>query len=141
MIQTSQFKKEKAGLLLKDLEKALHRLVEASEQPPTVFNQDSTIQRFEFTFEAAWKLMKTIAELEGLDAPSPKRAIRQSAVLELINDPDKWFEFLDNRNLTVHTYKEEIAQKVYNSAKEFIPYTEKLVEKISNYLITDKPTN
>lgn len=130
MIQTPQLKKEKAKLLLKDLEKALYRLVEASVQPPTVFNQDSTIQRFEFTFEAAWKLMKTIAELEGLDAPSPKRAIRQSAVLELISAPAKWFEFLENRNLTVHTYKEEVAQMVYKAAKEFIPYAQKLIVNI-----------
>lgn len=116
------------------MEKALQRLIEASKQPSTVFNQDSTIQRFEFTFEAAWKLMKTIAELEGLDAPSPKRAIRQSAVMELIDDPGKWFEFLNNRNLTVYTYKEDIAQKVYKSAKEFIPYIEKLLTSIKQYL-------
>lgn len=79
--------------------------------------------------------MKTITELEGLDAPSPKRAIRQSAVLELINDPEKWFEFLDNRNLSVHTYKEEIAKKVYLAAKEFIPFVNKLILKAKNYLI------
>jgi len=39
-------------------------------------NQDATIQRFEFTFELAWKLMKTILEEEGIKVVSPKNVIR-----------------------------------------------------------------
>jgi hypothetical protein len=37
------------------------------------------IQAFEFTFETVWKLFKHIAEAEGLEAPSPKRALMQLA--------------------------------------------------------------
>jgi Nucleotidyltransferase substrate binding protein like len=33
------------------------------------------IQAFEFTFEAVWKLIKHVAEGEGLPAESPRRAL------------------------------------------------------------------
>ena len=119
-----------------DLQKAFERLKEAILLPSDVtINQDATIQRFEFTFELAWKLMKTIIEIEGLTAASPKSVIREGAVVGLIEEPKKWFEFLENRNLSVHTYKEEIAKKVYQAAKEFIPFVDKLILKAKDYLI------
>ncbi len=131
---SAKLKREKAEITAKDFEDALNRLKEASVQPPTEFNQDSTIKRFEFTFEMAWKLMKVLVELEGLEAASPKRSIRQAAVIELITEPEIWFKFLDSRNLTAHTYKERIARQVYQSAKEFIPYAENLLKSVKEYL-------
>ncbi len=118
-----------------DLQKALGRLKEAAVLPGEVtIHQDATIQRFEFTFEIAWKLMKTIVELEGLSVASPRNAIRQAATVGIIDNPSMWLEFLGNRNLTVHTYKEEVAQKVYQSAKQFIPHVEKLLISVKDYL-------
>jgi len=119
-----------------DLQKAFGRLKEAVILPSDVtINQDATIQRFEFTFELAWKLMKTILEEEGIKVVSPKNVIREGATIGLIDDPQKWFVFLENKNLSVHTYKEEIAQKVYKSAKEFISFADKLILKAKNYLV------
>ncbi len=129
-----KLKKEKITLLFKNLEKACLRLKEAARQPSTVFNQDSTIKRFEFTFEMTWKLMKALVESEGLEAASPKQAIRKAADIGIIDNPEKWFEFLGNRNLTVHTYKEEIAKKVYQAAKEFIPFVENFLQKVKSSL-------
>lgn len=118
-----------------DLIKALGRLKEAIILPAdSTINQDASIQRFEFTFELAWKLMKSIIEREGLIAVSPKNVIRQGASINLIEDPKKWLEFLENRNLSVHTYEEVIAQKVYKASKEFIPFVDKLILKAKNYL-------
>lgn len=113
--------------------KAVARLKEAAVLPSTPINQDATIQRFEFTFELVWKVMKTYAMEEGIEVVSPKAAIRQAADLGLIDDPMVWFEFLEARNLTVHTYKEEIAKQVYQKASEFIPHVERLIEKINQF--------
>lgn len=119
---------QKAKLLLSDAQKSLTRLREAADQPPTVFNQDSTIQRFEFSFEISWKLMKTVAAFEGIEAGvSPRSVIRKAATIGLIEDPDIWFKYVEYRNLTVHTYKEAVARVVYKAAKDFIPMMEKLV--------------
>ena len=71
-----------------DLHKALERLKEAATLPSEVtVNQDATIQRFEFTFELSWKLMKSIVELDGLVAESPRSAFRQAAVLGFTRQP------------------------------------------------------
>ena|SRR3989339_1811101 len=118
-----------------DLRKAFGRLKEALSLPSkSTINQDASIQRFEFTFELAWKIMKTILEDEGMNAVSPRNVIRQAATINLIDEPQKWLEFLESRNLTVHTYKEEVAKKVYQSAKEFVPYVDKLFIELKNYL-------
>lgn len=125
---------EKCQTLFADLQKATLRLKEALDQPPTVFNQDSSIQRFEFTFEMAWKLMKSITTIDGLKAASPRQAIRQAATIGMIDNPKTWFDFLKKRNLTVHTYEEKIAQEVYQSAKKFVPYVEELLKNTQQYL-------
>lgn len=118
-----------------DLKKALGRLKEAVILPADVtINQDATIQRFEFTFELAWKLMQSIEKENDINMYGVKIIIREAAKLDLIDDPVKWFYFLKQRNLTVHTYKEEIARKVYQSAKDFIPYVEELSIKIKDYI-------
>ena len=31
----------------------------------------------------------------------------------LITKPEPWFQFLEDRNLTVHTYNHKIAEKIY----------------------------
>lgn len=120
-----------------DLAKALARLKEASLLPSdNPINQDATIQRFEFTFELCWKIMQTIVNENKKNVYGPKNVIRVAAQLELISDPKMWFEFLKKRNLTVHTYEEKIAQEVYQSAKKFIPYVEKLLKRTHHYLVS-----
>ena len=118
----------------KDLQKALMKLEEALNQPATLMNQDATIQRYEFTFELSWKLMQSILRKNTTIVYGVKNTFREAARLNLITNPDVWFEFLDARNLTVHTYKEEIARKVYKKAKEFPPLVKELLEKTKQYL-------
>jgi len=124
----------KLQAIYKDLQKAFGRLEETLTWKPTIPNQDATIQRFEFTFELAWKLMNIILRENGIEAYGPKNTFREAAKLRLIDNPKIWFDFLKQRNLTVHTYKEEIARKVYKKAKEFIPYVKNLIKKASTYL-------
>lgn len=117
-----------------DLKKALARLEEALDQPPTVMNQDASIKRYGFTFELSWKLMQSILRKNTIIVYGVKNTFREAARLNLITNPEVWFEFLDSRNLTVHTYKEEIAHKVYKKAKEFSPFVKELLEKSKEYI-------
>ena len=55
---------------------ALDRLDDALAQPKTEWTRDSAIRRFEFTFELAWKAVATVAEAQGVDARSPREAVR-----------------------------------------------------------------
>lgn len=118
-----------------DLTKALDRLKEASLLPSdNTINQDATIQRFEFTFELCWKIMQTIVSQNKQNIYGPKNVIRVTAQLGIIDDPQIWFDFLEKRNLTAHTYDEKTAQAVYQAAKKFVLYVEELLKNTQQYL-------
>ncbi|MHA0110909.1 HI0074 family nucleotidyltransferase substrate-binding subunit, partial [Klebsiella pneumoniae] len=71
------------------------------------------IQAFEFTFELFWKVFQSLALEQGLSTASPKEALKAAFKLELISDETAWLDMLKDRNLTVHTYKEMLANEIY----------------------------
>ena len=109
-------KKTELALRLKTLEQALITLEEALAQSFSVIVRDATIQRFEYTFELAWKLFRKVARIEGIEVNSPRQAIRAAYDVGLLEDIDLWFELLEDRNRTSHTYDETIASQVFESA-------------------------
>ena len=58
------------------LGKATATLAEILAEPLTVIVRDATIQRFEYTFEVAWKAMQVAAEYMGNLCHSPREAIK-----------------------------------------------------------------
>jgi nucleotidyltransferase substrate binding protein (TIGR01987 family) len=74
--------------------------------------KDGLIQRYEFTLELAWKVMKDYEEYQGgVKVGGPRDVIRQAHQFELIDD-DYWITMMEDRNLTSHTYEESKAQEV-----------------------------
>ena len=59
---------------LKRLEEAFRRAKELEGTEEYTFYRDSTIQRFEFTFEIMWKAVKRFLEKEGITCRSPRGA-------------------------------------------------------------------
>ncbi len=102
---------------------ALSRLEEAlTIDTPSLLERDATIQRFEFTFEALWKVAKEyLYTIEGLDVASPKGVIRSSRELGILDEPSTILALImtDDRNLTVHTYNEALAIEIYNRIKPY----------------------
>lgn len=92
---------------------ALQRLDAALAQPKTEWTRDSAIQRFEFTFELAWKAVAVVARAQGLEARSPREAFKTAYALGWINDENTWLRMLDDRNRTTHTYNEAIAEEIF----------------------------
>ncbi|MHB8061244.1 MAG: nucleotidyltransferase substrate binding protein [Ruminiclostridium sp.] len=81
--------------------------------------RDGVIQRFEFTYELAWKTTKEYLKALGLvDKTSPKAVIKEAYAQKLITNEKMWLLMLNDRNLTSHVYKEkiveEIAQRIVN---------------------------
>ena len=64
----------------KDYIKALDRLKDALSKDFTKSDiiLDGSIQRFEFTFELAWKLLRDILDYKGIKANNPRDAIKES---------------------------------------------------------------
>ena len=78
--------------------------------------RDAGIQRFEFCVELAWKVSK---KHMGSVSSAPKVVIREMAQAGLINDPEVWFNFLEARNLSSHSYDEEVAKKIQSIFNNF----------------------
>lgn len=78
------------------------------------------IQGFEFTFEQCWKAIQKAAGHEGVKIASPKSAFSWAMEKGWIagQDEKKWLDMLQDRNLTSHTYREEIANAVIEKIKE-----------------------
>ncbi len=98
------------------LREALKRLEESAAAQETDITRDSTIQRFEFTFELAWKAMQLYLEHQGLESGSPREAIKNAFQRRIIaheQDADQWFQMLDDRNLTSHTYQEKTSREIF----------------------------
>lgn len=70
--------------------------------------QEGVIQRFEYTFELAWKVLKDLLFYEGFDVKSPREVIRQAFESEYLNEDDTEtaLDALEKRNLLTHTYEE-----------------------------------
>ena len=88
------------------------------------------IQYFEFTYELAWKTLKRILKERGKDLNSPKTVFRDAALEKLIDDPEVWFDFLEQRNNTVHTYNKSVAHSIFSKLPIFDAELEKLITRI-----------
>lgn len=98
-------------------EKALQRLEEAlAIVQPSDLERDAIIQRFEFTFEALWKVGKQyLFDVEGIDVGSPKAVIRSCREIGVLTTEQAVLalQMADDRNLTVHTYNEGLALAIF----------------------------
>ena len=116
--------------LKEDLKNANDRLKEILAMEDTQVNQDATIQRFEFCFELAWKLMKEYAKNQGVVCNSPKACIREAGSLELVDDVEKWLVFLEARNSTAHIYDASMAKIVFKEAKNLPGFIDALLANL-----------
>jgi len=93
--------------------------------------KEGLIQRFEYTFELAWNVMKDYAEYQGITKPirGSRDAMTLAFELQLIHNFDIWKDMLTLQNTTSHTYNEdtteEIIQQIINNFQtEFIDFEE-----------------
>lgn len=104
--------------------KALRLLGQAVEIVSQRVNEDEAvedllkeglIQRFEYTHELAWKVMKDYAEYQGYtDIRGSRDAFRKAFEMEIITDK-RWMESIADRNLTSHNYDDETAEAIYEA--------------------------
>ena len=92
---------------------ALHQ-----QDAPNALIRDAMIQRFEYTYELGYKMLKRYLELsepnaEEIDQMSFPAMIRTAAERGLIaNGWDHWKLYRDARNITSHTYNEKKAIQI-----------------------------
>lgn len=95
---------EKALLQLEAMLKETNR--------PDYFD-DALIQRFEFTLEMFWKLLRmVVAGITDEDPAFPKQTFTLAFQAKLIDQPHVWENMLKDRNTVAHTYDENYAHEV-----------------------------
>ncbi len=93
--------------------------------------RDSLIQRFEFTIETCWKFYQVYLSSKGVEAPYPKDVFRKVLESNLINETEAelCLEMVDDRNLTSHTYEEDLAAAIADRIVSYEPVLAKLAAK------------
>lgn len=99
---------------------SIGRLVEILREPKTVANRDSAIKRFELTFELAWKSTKTYLRNKAVICQSPRDCFAEMFRLGLVADNPLWLKMIEDRNLSVHTYNEKLAEDIYGRLKDYL---------------------
>ncbi len=86
-------------------QKALARLDEAVNRNNDNDRQlqDGLIQRFEFTFELAWKTLKDYFKAVDVNVIGPMDSIEQAFADEITMDGETWQKMEDASNKTTHT--------------------------------------
>jgi len=105
--------------VLESFQKALLKFEEALNAEKTELNRDAAIQRFEFSYELMWKSIKKELNSLGLVCNSPKACFKEAFSQGWIQEETPWINMLSDRNLTTHTYDEELAQKVYKALPQY----------------------
>ena len=104
---------------LEDFEKALKKLKQAFLEDPTELVIDGTLQRYEFTFELAWKTIKDYLEYNGIvsNIASPRNVIQQAYQSKIIKNGDIWIQMMLDRNSLSHLYDEQKSREIYENIK------------------------
>ncbi len=112
--------------------KAYLRLKEVVEIYPDLsdLEKEGMVQRFEYTFELAWKTIKDYLESKGIIEKFPRDVIKSAFETNVISDGDTWIEMLDNRNMLAHTYDndsfkfaiQKVAGNYYGAISELMTF-------------------
>jgi len=109
----------KKRIILENFSNALERLEEAVNKAQTELEIDGAIQRFEFTFEQAWKSLKKFLEDEGIMCNSPKSCLKEAYAVGFIDNEQIWLNMLTDRNKSVHIYDMATSREIFKNIKRF----------------------
>ena len=116
----------------KNFEKSFKLLKKYSKKENiTELERAGIIQLFEMSFELSWKVLKDYLEYEEFEVKSPRQTIKQAFQIELIENGHVWIDALADRNLTTHTYNEQLAKELIEAIiKVYLPELDKMYEKL-----------
>ncbi len=126
---------------LKKSVEVLHRSIKVAGVELNLSKKDlretiraGVIQNFEVAYEQSWKMMKRwLEENIGstyVDGVTRRELFRLAAENRLISDVNRWMEYHHSRNLTTHTYDEDTAEEVFQTANYFQTDAKKLVKEL-----------
>jgi len=112
-----------------NFEKFFHKLQEAiDEEELNELERNGLVQRFEFTLDLSWKVMKDFLAYKGFNfKPSPKDTFRQAQQSKFIDYAQQLIDGLDIRNELSHDYDGDKFEKSEEKLRaEIFPSLQKL---------------
>jgi nucleotidyltransferase substrate binding protein (TIGR01987 family) len=127
-----QLKQEQTQRALTSLEELVSKY---SKNQTDVILRDALIQRFEYSTEAFWKYLKAyLLTGHNLSANSPREVIRTGLIAKLYREEisKELLQMLDDRNLTSHTYVEELAETIAGRIPAYSKNMHAVMHSLSN---------
>ncbi len=96
--------------------------------------KEGVIQRFEYTMELSWKVMKDYLESENVvfEQVTPRTVIRKAFEAKLVKNGDLWMEMLDARNSMSHKYElEEFEELIEDLQLNYLDEFKKFYQKLN----------
>ena len=127
-----QLKREQTERALASLLELVPQYLESKEN---IILRDAMIQRFEYSTEAFWKFLKAYLLTEhNLSANSPREVIRTGLFAKLYSEEisQELLQMLDDRNLTSHTYVEELAESIAGRIPAYSKNMHAVMNQLSN---------
>lgn len=100
--------------------------------------KEGVIQRFEYTHELAWNVIKDFLENAGnTNIFGSRDATREAFAAGLIKNGDVWMDMIKSRNKTSHTYNEETADEIFlKIVNEYTPEFKQFQHKMEALINT-----
>jgi len=121
---------------LKQLDNAM---ILIAERDLSELEKQGVIQAFEYNYELAWNIIKDFFEYQGgegvLGIIGSRDAFKLAFKRGLIVNGNTWMEMIKSRQLTSHTYNEDLSIKVLEDiVAKYYPEFVALKETLNQYL-------
>lgn len=116
------------------LQVVLLEVAKAKNTDAYEFYRDSLIQRFEYSIDMFWKMLREfIVEQHGIDVPaSPKAVLKQAFDISIIDETQYQvlISSVNDRNLSSHAYHEKIAEQISSHVQGYYLLMQQVTEKL-----------
>ncbi|HEY4527225.1 MAG TPA: HI0074 family nucleotidyltransferase substrate-binding subunit [Candidatus Paceibacterota bacterium] len=118
---------------LGQFKQAVGKLKDGLKEQETELERDGCIQRFEFCVDLMWKTLKSyLAVRHAVICNSPRTCVREALSADVIpEDNPLWLKMLEMRNLTAHTYKEDVAREIFGQLPAAVALLESLLVRLA----------
>ncbi len=110
-----------------DLDRALEAYEPSEQEQFRSLSFFALSKAFEVSLEYLWKYLRYEVEDKGLEAPSPKDAVRVSAEIGLSKNPELLIKAINVRNQSVHDY-------FSMNEEEFVAFVESYSQQVKTDL-------
>lgn len=113
------------------LGRAVARLEEVISWPDSHDGRvEAYIQCFEFVIELYWKLLKHMLRHKEMIVSTPRDVFKEAYAAKWLDDETIWISMLKDRNLSSHTYNEDLAQEILARIPKYLPIIRKTFETL-----------